>query len=230
MCMDIPRSGPVPVCPNGHFVCQACKADFCPTCRIKMGNGKSLLASTLLDNIDHHCKFNNCDMVLASDEIENHEGICPNRDVICPHPTCSEKVSLSELVDHIKQSCGIGAVQPLQVTWNRRACHYSQRDTGPAVAFGQWALPVRMYTGFGQIFGTYVFYKDNHFFFGLTMFAAETECSKFKVEMVVHEKEADVEDSDMNVKFQDSPMSIDVSEKKKMRVLGISLEFMLKLA
>merc|ERR1719154_873623 len=57
VCMEVPRSGPFPVCPNGHFVCKKCKteseSEACPTCRVPMGNRKSLLASIVIDNIKH---------------------------------------------------------------------------------------------------------------------------------------------------------------------------------
>ena len=65
VCLNIPRCGPVPVCPNGHFVCIKCKADSCPTCRTVMGSGKSLLASTSLENIEHKCKFDHCEEKFA---------------------------------------------------------------------------------------------------------------------------------------------------------------------
>ena len=44
VCLEVPTSGPVHVCPNGHFVCSKCKGANCPTCRSRMGSGKSLLA------------------------------------------------------------------------------------------------------------------------------------------------------------------------------------------
>ena len=31
VCLEIPWTGPVPVCPNGHLVCHDCKRDTCPT-------------------------------------------------------------------------------------------------------------------------------------------------------------------------------------------------------
>merc|ERR1719154_668903 len=40
VCMEVPRSGPFPVCPNGHFVCSRCKSGACPTCRVAMGNAR----------------------------------------------------------------------------------------------------------------------------------------------------------------------------------------------
>ena len=72
VCMEIPRSGPVPVCPNGHFVCKKCKTGSCPTCRVVMGNGKSLLAITVIENIDHKCKFVECEELFAMDKLAVH--------------------------------------------------------------------------------------------------------------------------------------------------------------
>jgi len=228
VCMEIPRSGPVPVCPNGHFVCQNCRADFCHTCRTNMGNGKSLLASTLLENIDHRCKFMGCDVALALNEIQDHETICPNREVTCPHPRCSKSVALSELVNHIKQTtngtkaCGVGVLLHLDtVGWNRR--NYIKSKTGNEY----WQL--RMYEGFGQVFCCVSFIKDNCFFFVLVMFAAEAECSRFKVDVIVHEREEEVENSKVNIRFQDIPLSIDVKDQKKICVFGVMEEMLSKI-
>jgi len=226
VCLDIPRSGPVPVCPNGHFVCQSCKADSCPTCRTQMGNGKSLLASTLLENIDHPCKFNNCHTALALGEIHNHEAICPHRDVFCPNHVCSKQVSLSGLVYHIQQSpqgCGTGPTILDNVNWNRRNILIDNEVTSKRT----W--PVRMYEGFGQVFASYLRKVEDQIFFGLIMFATETECSKFKLELMFHERDKNVEASDMNVRFQGSPLSIDIREDKKLCVFGSTMEFILNI-
>jgi len=227
VCMDIPRSGPVPVCPNGHFVCQACKTDTCPTCRVKMGNGKSLLASTLLENIDHQCKFEGCDMALSLEEIQYHEAICPNRDVICPYPKCKKHVKLSKLIDHLEASiCGVMGVTALVTdNWNQRV--YKFEEVGPSFARISW--PVKMYKGFGQVFGTFTRKYDDQYFFGLIMFASEIESSKFKFEMIVHEMNTTVENSDKTIQFQDSPLSIDVIEDKKLILFGSSSGFMSKI-
>ena len=58
---------PVPCCPNGHFTCIPCLGKMrdrgsmqCPTCRVKMGTGKSCLAKVLIENVDHLCIFELC--------------------------------------------------------------------------------------------------------------------------------------------------------------------------
>ena len=102
VCLDIPRSGPVPVCPNGHVVCKTCKRDICPTCRTRMGTATSLLASTVLRNIEHKCKFENCNEKSGLEDLKNHEAVCPHRTVHCPSPMCSVETPLGKLGLHIK--------------------------------------------------------------------------------------------------------------------------------
>eukprot|EP00092_Neocalanus_flemingeri_P021101 GFUD01022862.1.p1 GENE.GFUD01022862.1~~GFUD01022862.1.p1 ORF type:complete len:223 (+),score=47.85 GFUD01022862.1:83-670(+) len=124
VCLDIPRSGPVPVCPNGHLVCKKCKKDSCPTCRCVMGSGKSLLATTILENIEHDCKFEDCNKQFALKDIEEHEKVCPFRIVSCPKFDCTERVPLAKLVQHLINSsecCAEDAAPRVALQgWNRR--------------------------------------------------------------------------------------------------------------
>ena len=76
VCMELPRTGLVPVCPNGHFVCKTCKVESCPTCRSDMGAGKSLLAFTILEKVKHGCKFEDCDGKFLLEDVEKHEENC----------------------------------------------------------------------------------------------------------------------------------------------------------
>ena len=64
ICKTLPRDGPVPCCPRGHFVCSPCLKQWqesqanrntCPTCRCSMGTGKSLLAVTVIKHALHSC-------------------------------------------------------------------------------------------------------------------------------------------------------------------------------
>ena len=63
VCLELPRQSPVHVCPNGHVVCAGCVRTQCPTCRTNMKENvisTSLLATTVLENIDHKCNY--CDL------------------------------------------------------------------------------------------------------------------------------------------------------------------------
>ena len=65
VCLGVPREGPVPCCPSGHITCSPCLERLrlqarpgrvkCPTCRAPMGEGESLLARIVLENMDHQC-------------------------------------------------------------------------------------------------------------------------------------------------------------------------------
>jgi hypothetical protein len=71
VCLVVPRAGPVPVCPMGHFICSGCKERRgregernCPTCRGPMGEAKSLLASVVIENVMHECNNKDCDTMI----------------------------------------------------------------------------------------------------------------------------------------------------------------------
>ena len=54
------------------------------------------------------------------------------------------------------------------------------------------------------------------------MFSLEKECSKFKIDMAVHEKGSTMEDSKVCFKFAGNPFSID-GEKREFLQLGLTL-------
>merc|ERR1712059_187624 len=72
VCLDVPRSFPIPVCPNGHVVCSKCVKKECPTCRVKMWYGKSTLAVAIIENIDHECEHEGCQDRFQFWELDSH--------------------------------------------------------------------------------------------------------------------------------------------------------------
>jgi len=234
VCLEVPRSGPVFVCPNGHFVCEKCKTGSCPTCRGEMGNGKSLLAVTVIENIDHKCKFVECEEVFAQDKLEAHEKICQHRTVKCPYSKCAEEISLSKLLDHLgKKSCCYRSnpmvidsssktgevnmiVSKFSSTRNKDDCWkvdtFSYRGTNFAICSGN--------TG-------------GYYHFTMVMFESEEVCSKFKIDMEVHEYEQDLscQESGLCIRFRGSPCSIDENKGEvKFRGLSVHHEVMKKMA
>jgi hypothetical protein len=63
VCLEVPTTGPVYSCSAGHCVCSGCykghNSDR-PMCRTKMHKNISLLAATVIENIEHSCKFDGC--------------------------------------------------------------------------------------------------------------------------------------------------------------------------
>ena len=88
----------------------------CPVCRNKMSGGVSLLASTVLESIDHKCPHEGCTAPwLPLQEMIHHKVECQFRPILCPAPPrlCGKRVSSCLLLDHILTECnGSGLFKP----------------------------------------------------------------------------------------------------------------------
>jgi len=122
VCLTMPREDKaVPCCPQGHFVCTPCKDQLtrqgkldCPTCRMPMGQGQSLLALTVAKNALHECRLQGCNVLVPFDQIKEHEKKCDWRLVICPGSghTCTAMIPFCTVLTHVKncQDNSTGAV------------------------------------------------------------------------------------------------------------------------
>ena len=109
VCLILPKQGPVPMCPNGHFICTACKARNrqegklnCPTCQAPLGEIKSLLAKTVIENVKHECDHEGCEEMIPHNEYQKHQESCHFRLVLCPGGgrTCHKLVAFCHLEIH----------------------------------------------------------------------------------------------------------------------------------
>eukprot|EP00092_Neocalanus_flemingeri_P040014 GFUD01043583.1.p1 GENE.GFUD01043583.1~~GFUD01043583.1.p1 ORF type:complete len:449 (+),score=123.52 GFUD01043583.1:83-1429(+) len=208
VCLEVPTSGPVHVCPNGHFVCSKCKDSHCPTCRVKMFSGKSLLAVKVIENVEHACRNEDCGKFFPLEEYKLHLTSCLHRTVNCPSPNeyCSKKMSLSKVYDHILEDC--------QGSWN--------------VQFTEYNFP--QYLGFASSLklsskGLALKWNDRIFYlnlekalecsvFSLVLFGTALECKDYEVTITVHR----TDDKDMkgNVqRFTGKPLPIDIEQEKR---------------
>jgi len=92
VCYEVPKRTPIPVCPNGHIVCQKCRQESCPMCREPMKEARSLVAATVVENLLHNCDYivYGCKIIQANhSDILNHLDICPYR----PYPNAWKKLS-----------------------------------------------------------------------------------------------------------------------------------------
>ena len=74
----------------------------CATCKVPMGNSKSLLATVVVENIEHKCNFEDCEEMVHFKEYKNHQRRCVNRNVNCPGTDCNKLLSFREVVAHTK--------------------------------------------------------------------------------------------------------------------------------
>ena len=150
VCLQLPREDPVPCCPRGHITCSPCLENLrkagrmdCPTCRDPMGEGKSLLAKVVIENLEHECSSPGCDMKLPLNKYKHHqEEECLYRKVMCPgsNVDCQALVPFCELDQHTRSCVDVVLIPtgrfPMFVlpnTWNRNLVWQSSAvpfDTG----------------------------------------------------------------------------------------------------
>jgi len=227
VCMEVPHRGPVPVCPNGHFVCSHCITETCPSCSVVMGEGRSQLSTFILGNVEHKCKFDDCEENIPLDYLDEHEASCLHRTVNCPVSDilCTEKVSLSKLVQHMLASdCCRNDTAPDETLpgWNRINLFFTDMNRK------QECLSASLFTFAGESYAIFVLKLEEDFFVVPVMLSKETECSKYRIEMIIHGREADALESKVSAGFQGSFFSID-EEKKCMEMYGTTQGLMKKI-
>eukprot|EP00092_Neocalanus_flemingeri_P032245 GFUD01035050.1.p1 GENE.GFUD01035050.1~~GFUD01035050.1.p1 ORF type:complete len:288 (+),score=48.45 GFUD01035050.1:103-966(+) len=220
VCLETPRSCPVPVCPNGHFVCHVCKRDICPTCRVVMGRGKSTLAVTVLENIEHDCPNVGCDGLLPLDQYEEHLLSCLHRLVDCPVNECKKKVSFSELIDHLKHSCEASTpVEDLTKIKFPRAWNYEYFGTGT----GYWSSDVLLWKGEHFVISVNNFTEFELWEFTVQQLGPQEKCSKFRFSLTVHAHNDYERKGKFLQVFSGEPFSVDVEESKR-RTYAVTLK------
>jgi len=221
VCLEVPEAGPISVCPNGHLVCSKCKSYSCPTCRSRMFDGQSLLAVTVLENIEHKCLNLGCTQAFPLAELGSHKKSCDFRLTACPAILCGEKISFCHVIDHVLNHC----------------MHSMAKSDGGVVEIKEGPCEQFYYSrGDEEHFSVDTFqWKDGKYFFlnirkgpawtfYVEMLATEDECSKYKVELTVQQSD---DSEDYAYTFIGSPIPLEeVKELKMLTGLTIKREIM----
>jgi len=224
VCLEVPEAGPVSVCPNGHLVCSKCKSDSCPTCRSKMFAGRSLLAVTVLDNIEHKCRNLGCDKSFKLTELQPHKRICEFRLVECPATLCTEKIGFCHIIDHLLNDCTKSCAKHMKNLINIKNNSCKQVFTCTNLESGEhYNCDTFLWEG------KYFFLnmkKDRAVWtFNIEMLATEEECSEFKVELTV--QQSDWKEDEKFHAYFGTPSSVEeAKEVKRMTGLMISEKIM----
>jgi len=189
VCLVVPNKAPIPVCPNGHVVCSKCKREDCPKCRVKMAQGKSTLAITVIENLDHLCDNEGCQEIIPFEGLANHGKSCNYRLVACPSPFwhCRDMVSLSSLAIHMVSSSCFSSAKievsklPVQtrLTYNRDGSSRDKTEWKPfPMRFGQQTFVLRA--------ARYKVNGNGRWFFLVQMVGGAEETSQYRVTITVH--------------------------------------------
>ena len=228
VCLEVPTSGPIYSCPQGHLVCSTCfqgPDSNCPLCRTRMSKTISLLATTVIENIEHSCKFEEegCMVKSKVGEVEKHRQECPFRPVTCPaNNICKKLVPLAHLIDHILNTCEGSFAKFAGRCKNVEGSSYTAS-----------------YLDLGSLYCCMVdtFSWADKFFFlcqrkgeqcrnmYVQMLGTEEECKLYTVSLNLVDKSGQV-----SLRFSDSPLPIEMTEEdRKVAGLPVFDKFMKKI-
>ena len=194
VCLVLPtQEGPIPVCPNGHFVCRTCRdrlrqdagADLvkCPSCTVDLGNATSLLASRLVEGVKHQCEHFGCEEMVEFAKLGTHLRVCQFRRVLCPGKgtTCTIILPFNKMEEHVL-SCGNNQFRHLILPFeNKSEVHYDIQT---------WLRPLQYWKtviveAHGKMFFCKMMRRKKMFFWEVVMLGSEEECNGYKVSLAI---------------------------------------------
>ena len=196
-------------CENGHLVCAARyrgSNSNCSLCRTKMAKTVSLLASTVIENIGHRCKFeaDGCEVRTPLAKVDEHNKNCDFRPVDCPSQLCEEKVTYQKVVDHILNQC-----KQAMKKRNVGTDDFRVKFTIPIANFGNMKFKVLPIKRGEQLFFLNLRNENEHFKkLYVQMWGTKEDCKRFKVEIKLEDEEGK-----SAITFCDHPLPVDISEE-----------------
>ena len=172
-----------------------------------MNKTVSLLASTVIENIEHRCKFepDGCNVKMPKTEVEGHKKSCNFRPVDCPSCLCKEKVPFKHVVDHILNKC--------QYSFSKEAPHHVLNSQSmflfyfPVNKFASASFKVTAYKWNDQFFFLNLKAINKlHIQFYVQMLGTEEDCKKYTVEIYLED-----ETGKRAITFCDNPLPIEIS-------------------
>ena len=215
ICHNVPTSAPLHSCPKGHITCLSCfqgPSSMCPVCNEEMGFSTSLVALTVIKNIQHTCQFDGCQKRMSLAEVEEHKVHCFFRNVICPSVQCKKEVRYDQLLMHVLQQCEFSIARGKKKPTTLQTREYNQgfRSNPDNLCSGKWNV-------------TTLVWKEKYFFltknneeggksqnFYIQMLGSTEECSRFKVRISLLDKEGQ-----RVISYLANPFSIYMVEEDK---------------
>jgi len=222
VCLAVPNKPPIPVCPNGHVVCTKCVRDDCPKCRVKMKQGKSTLAVTVIENLDHQCENERCQEIIPFDGLASHVKNCNYRLVTCPYLRCGVKISLSSVATHMVSSSCIR--DKIEVHELPHAFLFTYKSDDQLNDVSEWK-PNAMRFG-QQIFickvARYIVNGNGRWFFLVQMVGGAEATAGYRVTIIVHRPEDGPEGSYSQI-YNGDVCPIDLTSMESAEEKGLCL-------
>ena len=173
------------------------------------GEGKSLLALAVAEEVQHECSHQGCTKRTPLDQIEQHEKECKWRQILCPGKGCTAMIPFCEVEDHAQRWCcgcewppkdslehGIGRILTKGFDVDR--------DDGNDFA---WDTDLIQYEG--KLFFCRVFNKNGIFTVDVVMKGSLEECRGFLIEAAILDANSDEVEPAVEAKFPPRPLKED---------------------
>jgi len=216
VCLALPRKGPVPCCANGHLVCSPCLGKLreenkldCPTCREPFGEGKSLLAFAVAEEVQHECRHQGCTKTTPVDQIVQHEKECKWRLVLCPGGglDCTAMIPFCKVEDHA-QECRECEWPPKELESQEDGIIFTNRfDRTTRALMLCWTTELILYEG--KLFFCRAFMNNGIFTVDVAMKGSLEECKEFRIEAAVLDPNADEDEPAVKAIFRPRPLKED---------------------
>ena len=150
-----------------------------------MGQGRSLLALTVIKNVKHECGHQGCNVKLDLDQIKEHEENCTWRLVICPGSgkTCTAMVPLCTVLTHARNcdDCGMTVLSTGHRLQNN--VHHSLYLNTASAFSGMWKRwrTVILQLEQGLVFFVRLSRKGGVFMIDVVMKGSKADCEEFRV-------------------------------------------------
>ena len=185
----------------------------------------SLLATTVIENIEHSCKFEEegCMVKSKVGEVEKHRQECPFRPVPCPSTNiCNKLVPLAHLIDHILNTCEGSFAKFAGRCKNVEGSSYAATylDLGSL-----YCCMVDTFSWADKFF--FLCQRKGELFRNMyvQMLGTEEECKLYTVSLNLVDKSGQV-----SLRFSDSPLPIEMTEEdRKVAGLPVFEQFMTKI-
>ena len=162
----------------------------CPTCRVPMGQGKSLLALTVIKNVLHECRHQGCNVKLSLDEIKQHEEMCVWRPIPCPgrDSDCKADIPLCNMLSHVQ---GCAGCKWLGVQAAEKGISFENRIRVENVGKQNWrSWRTKVFKSEeGQLFFVKVARNEGTYKVDVLMEGSQEDCEDFMVEASVLSEE-----------------------------------------
>ena len=220
VCLEVPTSSLMFSCANGHLVCSSCyrgSMSDCALCRNRMNRTVSLVAATVIENIEHRCRFetDGCKVKTPLTEVEGHMSRCNFRPVECPSHLCKKKVPFEHVVGHILNECD-HSFSKKGYYKNNEGDYYDVPKSSFTADFyfdvdrlASEEYPVSMFKWSDQFFFLNMkIENEHHRKFYVQMLGTDEECKKYTVKLRLKAKTGK-----HAIIFCDNPFPIEISEE-----------------